>query len=168
MAINYATLKIQFFSALAALGDAGGTGGTAEVLADERWGNGTAGAFLVNNQYHDIRNLGMSANEDIDLQALVDGNGVTQVLTDVAVIIFEAASTNGDEILITPAAGNPWIALLSGTSPVLHLLPGMKIAIYVPTDPALVVSGASLGLNFANQDAGGSADYTLTILGRDA
>lgn len=167
MAIEFASLLISFKGVLSALGDNTGSGGNANVTVDHRWSNGTT-ANLGNTLFHDTRTVGASSNEDLDLTALTDGNGVALSNADITCIIFSAASGNGDEFQITPAAANGWTALISGTAPVLRLKAGMTIAVYAPTDPGLAVSGSSLGINFANQDTGAGGSYTITILGRNA
>ena len=166
MPINYADLKLKFFGALAPLGDAGGTGGTAEVLLDSRFSTGT-GANQCDRMYHDTRTLTGSANEDLDLTTLLDANGVAIALVDVTLIIIEAASTNAGTIDVAPGAANGFDLIWDGTSPLLHLLPGATVMFECPTDPAWVVDGTHKVLNFLNL-VGTSVDYTLTVCGRSA
>lgn len=166
MAIEYASIFLKFFGVNSPPGDYAG-GGVAEVLVDQRLGNGTS-ALQGNKIYHDTRTLALSSNEDIDFQTILDANAVAIALVDVVILVIEMAAANGDEFQVAPASSNGWTALISGTSPVLHCPAGCVYAFYIPTDPGLVVSGSNLALNFANQDSGASGDYTLTILGRDA
>ncbi len=167
MAIEYASFFMKFLGVLSPAGDNTGTGGLAEVLVDQNYGNGTS-AGQGNTTFHDERELAASANEDIDLTTILDGNGVALGTAEVPVLLISALASNGAEIHITPGSSNGWTALISGTAPVLHLLPGMTIAVQMTADPALAVGAADKVLNFANQDGSAAVKYTLTLLARNA
>ena len=165
MPIEYATLVARFFGVLSPLGDAGGTGGTAEVTIDHRWASGVS-ANQGDRLFHDIRTVSSSSNEDLDLTTITDANGVALGAAEITAIMIEMAAANGDEFQVGPGAANGWDLLIDGTLPLLHCLAGSTMIFYAPADPAWVVDGTHKVINFANQDSGASGTYTLTVLAR--
>lgn len=158
-------LLIKLFSTLAVSGDYN-AGPTAEFSVDEAWPTGT-GARQGDTPFNDSRTLGASTNEDLDLQALLDAEGVALGLAEVCGFAIKAAEANGDDIKITPAAGTAWVSLLEvGSS--LVIPPGGFAVFGCTNDPAWAVAAGNKTFNVANQDAGGSATYQVWLIGRSA
>ncbi|NRA03374.1 MAG: hypothetical protein HRU00_12320 [Myxococcales bacterium] len=156
-------MLVKLFSTLAPSGDMGG-GQTAEFNVDEAWPTGT-GARQGDKPFDDTRTLAASTGEDLDLQALLDGNAAALSLAEVAAIAIKSAEANGGDLHVAPSVGTPWVSLLQAGS-VMVLPPGGFAVFGCTSDPAWAVAAGNKSFNVANQDGGASASYQVWLIGK--
>jgi hypothetical protein len=162
MAINYASLYCKLYAANAPLGDAGGTGGTAQVLIDHRYSSGVA-ANQADKVYHQTRPLGAAASEDLDLTTLTDSTGIALALAEVTCLVIEVSSAAAVDV--SPGVADGFDSIWTGVE---HCKAGSTSFFFDPSDPAWIVDGTHKVLTFLNLSGAVDAAYTLTILGRSA
>jgi len=114
----------------------------------------------------DDRTLGGSANEDLDLQALLDANGQALAAVEVVGLVFKADPANTSAIHVLPGLATPWLAWLQAGS-VMVLAPGAVVALGSTADGAYPVTGGAKSINVDNQDAG-NGSYSIWALTRSA
>ncbi len=170
MALNIPTqIGINFRAQLAPNGDEGG-GKIGEILVDLLLGNGV-GANQADGMFFDERSLAGGANEDIDLQTIVDGNGVALGAAEIVVLIIQTPASNTGTIELNDSAANPWISWLNsavGQDATLDFLPGTTNVLVCTAAAAYAVAGGNKTMNFLNLEGGATNVYTLAILTRSA
>ena len=157
------TFKLEATAGLLSAGDGGGTQ-TSNVLIDISFASG-AGVQQFDTPFKDVRTLGAGANEDLDLQALLDDNGAALGLTGVRLIVIEAAQANGADIRLAPGAANGWDAWLAiGT--LMDVEPGGHVSAGSPRSATpYLVDGTHRLLNVLNLDGAVAVTYTITVYG---
>ena len=149
-------------------GDEGG-GKTAEVLLDLLLANGT-GDNQADGQLFDSRTLVASANEDIDLQLILDGNNLALAAAEVVILIIQTPATNLGTIRMRDSAATPWISFLSSSGATddaqLDFPPGVTMLLAAPVDGTYAVAGGNKIINFINLDGVNSNTYIITVLPR--
>ncbi len=147
-------------------GYAGGT--RAELDVDWLLSSGTS-AGQADLKHQSIRSIAASANEDVDLRALTDGQGNT--LTDLTEVVFlgiVADANNGDALHVKPSAANGWLGLHADVSDVVKLRPGAFLLLGCTGDGQYAVGASTKSINVANQDGSSAGSYTLIVIGRSA
>ena len=158
-----ATVRLKASAGLLPAGDGGGTQ-TANVDIDLGFASGT-GVAQIDTPFKDIRTLGAGANEDLDLQALLDANGVALGYTGVRFISIEADSGNGADVRLAPAAVNGWISWIAVGS-LMDVEAGGFVAAGSPRSATpYLVGAANKDLNVLNLDGANAITYTITIYG---
>lgn len=146
-----------------------GAGPDGEIKIDEEFGSGS-GDNLAENLHASSRNLGASANETIDLQTILNGNGAALNAAQVVVFIIKAAATNTGTLRIDDSSTNPWSALLSSSGATddarLDIAPGACLALVSTGNATYPVSGTSKTFVVTNTVAA-AATYELFVLTRD-
>lgn len=165
-----AQLGINFRAQLAPNGDEGG-GKIAEILVDLLFANGI-GANQADGVFFDSRVLVAAANEDIDLQLILDGNGVALGAAEVVVLIIQTPATNLGNIEMNDGAATPWVSWLNSSGGVddaqLIFLPGTTNILVCSPAAAYAVAAGNKIINFLNLDGVNSNTYLLAILTRSA
>ena len=163
--LGRADISISLFAQLAALGDAGG-GASGRLDFKESMASGTA-ASQADGLFYDVRTLGNGAAEDLDLEAVLDVNGIALAAVEVVAFGISCAAANTDAIDLKPSAANGWTSLLQAGS-VLSLAAGSVLALGSTADGAYAVAGANKSINLENKAAGATASYTIWVLTRSA
>lgn len=165
-----AQLGINFRAQLAPNGDEGG-GKIAEILVDLLFANGT-GANQADGVFFDSRDLVASANEDIDLQTILDGNNVALGAAEVVVLIIQTPATNLGNIQLNDTAANPWISWFASSGATddaeMIFLPGTTNLLVCTPAAAYAVAGGNKTMNFLNLDGVNTNTYILALLTRSA
>ncbi|NRA03739.1 MAG: hypothetical protein HRU00_14165 [Myxococcales bacterium] len=163
-------IALSLFAQLTPNGDEGG-GKIAELDFDVVWASGT-GTSQADDMYQDSRTLVASANEDIDLQTITNGNGVAMASAEVVAIAIETPQTNAGTIRLRDSATNPWISFLSSSGATddaqLDFPPGATMVLAAPLDGSYAVAAGNKTLNFINLDGSNSNVYKLTLITRSA
>ncbi len=169
MSLNIPTqIGINFRAQLAPDGD--GTGGAiSSILVDLLFANGT-GANQADGVFFDSRVLVASANEDIDLQLILDENKNALAAEQVAVLIIQTPATNLGTIQMNDSAATPWISYLSSSGATddarLDFLPGTTQILVCTPAVAYDVGAGNKIINFINLDGVNSNTYLLAVLTR--
>jgi hypothetical protein len=143
----------------------GGTRTKFDIL--DHLGSGTT-VNLADQKHSSVRSLGTSANEDVDLRALTDGQGTTLTgLTEVVALIIYADSANGGPLRVKPSASNGWAAFLNGSTNYIIVQPGTALILYCPLDGKYAVGASTKAFNVENTYAG-TVSYQLHVIGRSA
>jgi len=129
-----------------------------------RWSSGTS-TSQADKVYHDERDLGAGANEDLDLTTITDAYGTALGLAEVRAIKISADADNGDSIEVKPGAANGYVGALKDASDILQIWPGGAVTWECPTDGHNTVDGTHKVINVSNSDGAAGATYTITILG---
>lgn len=129
-------------------------------------------AGQANVVFHDRRQIGAGANEDLDLigTALQDPAGVNLSLVRVKALIISALATNVNNVVVGAAAANPWVTLLNSTGTVT-VRPGATLAYFAgPLDGTghAVTAGTGDLLRVANSGGGTPVDYDIILIGANA
>lgn len=163
-----AQIRMEFFAQLAPNGDEEG-GKIGRVLADLFFANGT-GTNQGDGLFFDQRTLVASANEEIDLQLVTDGNNQALGAAEVAVMVIQTPSTNQGTIQWDDSAATPWIAFLSSSGATddaqLAFPPGVTMFLTAPVDGTYAVAGGNKIINFLNLDGANSNTYTIAVIPR--
>jgi hypothetical protein len=141
---------------------------TAQVLLDQLLADGD-GDNQASYLHQSSRSVSASSNEDVDFTALTDafGNALSS-LNDIALLVIEADSANGDVLQVKQSASNGWSAFLADVSDIIEIRPGSSLVLYSPIDSNYAVSASDKSINVANADSGAAATYTLTLVGRSS
>ncbi len=128
--------------------------------------NGT-GSGQASQMWHDTRNLGASATENLDLAAsLTNAFGVTLTFTTVKFILVQAAATNTNSVQFQrhTSAGVPlFMAALDGIS----LAPGEWFCFASPTTGKTVTATTGDMFTVTNSAGSTGVDYSIVIIGSD-
>lgn len=132
-------------------------------------GTGVGQADLV---FHDQRTLSASATENLDLSGvLADAFGTTLAFAKVKAIIFVAASTNTNNVLIGGDVTNTFFPMFGAEADSLILRPGATFALFCGAGDsagyAVTAATADL-LKVANSAGGTSVVYDVIIIGTSA
>lgn len=127
-------------------------------------GTGAGQADLL---FADERTLAASANEDLDLAAvLADIYGATLTLAKVKFIAIVAAAGNTNNVQVTRPASNG-VPLLMAAGDGKALQPGGFLAFYDPTGVTVTADSGDL-INIANSGGSTSVTYQIVIIGTSA
>lgn len=163
MALRQARFKLHVLSQLAPAGDHSG-GAIGETTIDESYGNGT-GDRQADAELYDVRALAASGSETLNLQTILDANGVALGAAEVVALVIKAAETNGDTLTIEPSAAEPW-NLLVGAAGAHALRPGASLVLQSVNDGDYPVGASNRQIDVTNDDAGAAASYTLHVIVR--
>ena len=134
-------------------------GSRSRVLVDEAWASGN-GDRQVTTPFKDERTLAGGANEDLDLQTLLDANGDALNLTAVRAI-YVSVNPGAGAIQLSPGAANGWTSWISAN---LIVPEAGKVCSITPLTP-LAVAGANKVLNVENLDGANATTYTIEVIG---
>lgn len=164
MAISpQATAKLNATATLLPAGDYDG-GQIANVLIDLAFASGT-GVRQITTPFQDVRTLGAGANEDLDLQTLLDGNGAALGYTGVRLIVVQAADANGADVRLAPGAVNGWDSWIAVGSLLDVEAGGFEAAGSPLSATPLLVDATHKVLNVLNLDGANAVTYTITVYG---
>lgn len=165
-----ARISMNFLAQLAPNGDEGG-GKIGEVLLDLLLSSGT-GDNQGDGLFFDSRVLVAAANEDIDLQTILDGNSVALGAAEVAILIIQTPATNLGTIRMRDSAATPWLSFLSSGGATddaqLDFPPGVTMLLAAPLDGTYAVAAGNKIINFINLDGVNSNTYLLAVIPRSA
>lgn len=124
------------------------------------------GAGKAEAIYHDQRTLGASANEELDLNAvLTNVYGTTLTFTKIKAVVVFAAVGNTNNVVVGGAAANAFLMFSDGTDKV-PIKPGGMIFLYDPTADGMTVTPATGDLLKIENSAGGTpVTYDIIIIG---
>ena len=163
-------IAVSLLAQLIPNGDEGG-GKISQVGFDVTWASGT-GTSQADDTYQDSRTLAASANEDIDLQTIVNGNGIALAAVEIAAIMIELPQANAGNLQLNDSATNPWLSWITSSGATddatMILAPGSIHIMVAPIDGSYAVSGSNKVLNFLNLDGSNSNTYKLTLVTRSA
>ncbi len=147
------------------LSSSGGDGTQdSKVLIDISFASGT-GVQQITTPFDSTRTLGAGANEDLDLQALLDKNGDALNLTGVRLIVVQADQANGDDIRLAPAGANGWDAWIAVGSLMDVEAGGTVLGLSPRAASPYFVDATHRLFNVLNLDGASSIIYTVTIYG---
>lgn len=146
--------------------DVGRAAHTIDVIRAYGFSNGT-GADQANAMFTDARTLAASAFEDLDLAGgISDALGTVLALTAVKAIRIHASATNGGNITVGGAAVNAFVGPFGAAAHTLSIPPNGMIELVNPSAAGwAVIAGTGDLLRVTNNNAAGSATYTIEILG---
>lgn len=148
---------------------AGYDGGTTSRLEERATLASGTSANQADQKHSSTVSVGASSNSDVDLRALTDGQDTTlSGLTEIVVIAFRAAASNGGTLRIKPSASNGWLGLLSGSSNYLLLKPGATLVLFCPADGQYAVGASTKSINIENTDSAAAGTCELVVIGRSA
>lgn len=163
-------IGVNFRAQLAPNGDEAG-GKIGEILVDLLFANGV-GANKADGLFFDSRVLVASANEDIDLQTILDGNGIALGAVEVAVLVIQTPATNEGTIQMRDSSANAWTAYLNASGATddaqLDFPPGVTQILVATPAATYAVSGTDKVINFLNLDGSNSNTYLIAVLTRSA
>ena len=119
--------------------------------------------------FSDTRNLGIGANEDLDLAGvLTDPFGIVMTFVKVKMIYLFAYATNDAYIQIGGAVATQFVNWVADATDKVNVCPGGVFMLATPTLAAYAVgAGASDFLRITNTGAA-AADYDIVIVGTSA
>lgn len=165
MALSGARFLLDLFSVLETLGD--GTGGpVAHLTLDERFASGT-GDRQADGRRFEVRTLGASAGETLNLQTDLDEFGNALAAAEVVVFVLRAHASNVGNLRVTPGAVEPWNDLLGATGQ-HDLRPGAALVLFSTADGDYPITAGNRQLDVDNLDGGNPASYTLYALVRQS
>jgi hypothetical protein len=101
----------------------------------------------------DTRTLAGSANEDLDLLALLpDVIAPAVTPTKLRLLALLADEANGNNIVFKPAASNGFVGPFGGTLPTFTLKPGGMFMFIEPLGAGWPLDGTHKSINVANSD----------------
>lgn len=125
------------------------------------------GADQAKEIFTDIRTLGPSATEDLDLSGgLVDAFGASILFTKVKALIIKADAANVNDVVVGAAAVNAVSTIFGATTHTIKVKPGGLLALVAPDVNGYGITAATADLlRIANGGAGTSVNYTITVIG---
>ncbi|WP_430233960.1 phage head spike fiber domain-containing protein [Nitrosomonas communis] len=126
------------------------------------------GANQANKVFTDIRTIGASSTETIDLTwSTLDAIAKRLNLTKIKALILAASENNSNDILLgSNSLNNPITSFFGAANDRLRIKPGGMIALIAPdANGYAVVQGTADKLDIANDGAGSSVTYTILIMG---
>lgn len=145
---------------------AGLTAGTADATKIQMTSGTTANK--ADRGAYDTRTLGIGANEDLDLQTMVDANNVAIALAEVVVLRITASSANAANVEVKPGAANGFTAILKDPTDVIQLKPGAVAHFECLAAAAYTVDATHKVINVLNTSGAATASYTISVAGRSA
>ena len=136
---------------------------------DTTLGEGT-GSSQFDRWLYDSRSLGAGANEDLDLQTILDAAGVALGLAEVRFIRIECDSGNNGPLEYKASAATGWLGAAAWTKDVSDIMsapPGGAIQYEGFINGSNVVAAGSKCINIKNTGAGAGV-YRIHILGCSA
>lgn len=160
---------------VAALGTLFGTSGVATPRSDLSFSQATplgggTGANQADRMYAATRTLALSTGEDLDLAGtLTDSFGAVITFARIKAMIFRAAATNVNNVIIGNAASNGFISWVGSATDKLTLRPGGTFALIAPDATAYAVTAATADLlHVLNGGAGTPVTYDVVLIGSSA
>lgn len=144
--------------------------GTAQLPANLAksfaWPNGT-GANQADRIFTDIRTLGASGAEDLDLAGvLTDGLGNTISFARVRALIVAADVGNTNNVIVGGASSNGFISWVGAATHTVTVRPGGLLVLVAPDAPAYAVTAATADLlHIANSAGTTGVTYSVAIIG---
>jgi hypothetical protein len=163
MALRQARFKLHVLSQLAPAGDHSG-GAIGETTIDESYGSGT-GDRQADAELYDVRSLAASGSETLNLQTILDANGVALGAAEVVDFVITADPANGDTLTIEPSAAEPWNDLL-GAAGEHALKPGASLVLHSTQDGDYPITAGNRQIDVTNDDGAAGASYTLHVIVR--
>lgn len=126
-----------------------------------------SGANQANKMFADSRVIAASGTDALDLNGgLSDALGQSLTLTRVVAILVKAASGNGADLLVGPAAVNGFVGPFNAAADRVKVKPGGMMLLVAPTVAGFpVVAGTGDLLNVVNSNAGATGAYDIVIVG---
>lgn len=133
--------------------------------------DGTA-AGQANRIFHDTRTLAASANEDLDLAAvLTDAFGASLTFARIKGLIVAASAANSNNVIVGGAASNQFASWLGAGTHTLTVRPGGVLCLMTGAADATgyaVTAGTGDLLRIANSGAGSTVTYDVILVGCSA
>lgn len=122
--------------------------------------------------FHDQRTLGASATENLDLSGvLADAFGTTVAAVKIKAIVFKAAATNTNNVIVGGDVTNTWFPMFGAEADSLILRPGAVFALFAGEGDsagyAVTASTADL-LKVTNSAGTTGVTYDVIIIGTSA
>ncbi len=119
--------------------------------------------------FSDTRTVGTSANEDLDLAAVLeDAFGQAITFVKVKAIAFYAHTTNTNSVIVKPAASNGFTGPFGGASHSITIPPGGWFYVTAPVAGWSVVADTGDLINVANSAGTTTVTYDVMIVGTSA
>ena len=125
------------------------------------------GANKAESIFHDQRTLGVSANEDIDLNGvLTDAFGAVIPFTKIKTLIVFGSELNTNNVIVGGAATNQFINWVGAVTDTIIIKPGGILMLHDPSAGGYAVTPATGDLLRMENSAGGtSVTYDLIVIG---
>jgi hypothetical protein len=126
-----------------------------------------SGANQANKVFTDIRTIGASASETIDLSwTTLDAVSKRLNLTKIKALMLVASENNSYDILLGGNTAAPVTSFFGAANDKLRIKPGGMIALIAPgVNGYAVVQATADKLDIANGGAGSSVTYSILIMG---
>lgn len=136
------------------------------LLINLTMANGTT-TGLVSQMWHDTRNLGASATEDLDLAGgLTNAFGVTLTFVRLKFLYIVASSANTNSVIVSRKA-TTGIPIFDADGDSITLGPGEFFIYGSPTTGKAITATTDDTLTFTNSAGSTGVDYSIVMVGTD-